>query len=94
MPFPHITWEYLAGFFDGEGTANRLCPESERQAKMRFMAKNPLTSRTLWFNLITGAVTLLTWAQGICPPEWLPWIVFGISAGNFALRFVTTEPIV
>ncbi len=50
-------------------------------------------SRTLWVNGLTAAVTILTWAGGIVPPEWQPAVTLGLAAVNFALRFITTQPV-
>ena len=55
--------------------------------------KSPLLSKTLWVNVLTGAVALLTWASGTVPPQYQVWITVGLAAANFLLRFITTQPI-
>lgn len=56
--------------------------------------KSPLLSKTLWINGLTLAATVLTWATGIVPPEYQPVVTIGLAAVNFALRFLTSQPIV
>ena len=58
--------------------------------------KNPLFSKTLWFNVLTFAASVLTVLSGAAnhiPAEAMPWIVGALAAVNFALRFVTDKPL-
>lgn len=57
---------------------------------MSVAIKGAFKSKTVWFNLITGALELVNLAGGFLPPG----VGLVISAiGNIALRFVTTEPL-
>lgn len=59
-------------------------------------SKHPLASKTVWINVLTVAVAVLTAVSGQTeniPVEWMPYIVAGLAAVNVALRFVTSIPL-
>lgn len=53
-------------------------------------------SKTLWFNIITLIIGIIGQATEIFPMDAQTAKVFAliIAAGNFILRFMTSEPIV
>jgi hypothetical protein len=55
--------------------------------------KNPLMSKTLWFNFLTTIVAGIPLAMGKFP-ELAPYAVIGTAVVNFLLRFVTKQPVV
>ncbi len=57
-----------------------------------FDMKSWLKSKTLWFNVIAGALGVIINAAGVAPidPTWQLGIV---TVGNFILRFLTTEAV-
>lgn len=63
------------------------------------MKKSPITSRTLWFNILTvaaGAVAYLAGSE-IIVENWaamVPMLLAVQGAVNIALRFMTSKPIV
>lgn len=60
------------------------------------MPKSPFASRTLWLNGLTVAAAVLTVLSGMSanlPPQAMPYIVGGLAVVNFALRFITTQPV-
>ena len=48
-------------------------------------------SRTVWFNIATGALTLLAMPEvmAILPPEWAKWFALGNALGNMYMRSIT-----
>ncbi len=54
---------------------------------------NILKSRTVWANVISGALTLIGTLSGQLPPAWAPYIVIAVNVMNLVLRFLTTKPI-
>lgn len=59
--------------------------------------KSPLASKTLWFNLALALATVVLHAlAGFDWVVWLghTWSVLVIAAVNFALRLVTSQPII
>ncbi len=49
-----------------------------------------LRSRTVWFNIVTGALEVANLLTGYAPAG----ILVGVNvAGNIALRFLTAEPL-
>lgn len=64
---------------------------------MPFSTPKPAwASRTLWVNGLTIAAAVLTALSGVShaiPAEYMPYIVTGLAAVNFALRFVTNAPV-
>lgn len=48
-------------------------------------------SKTAWFQGLTFAVGVLQLSTEIVPATWTPYILFGISVLNLALRMVTSE---
>ena len=59
--------------------------------------KNPLASKTLWFNIIMGALMVIE-AQlhvitPLLPGGWAPWVIIGVPIANVILRALTTEPL-
>lgn len=55
------------------------------------MGKSPSRSKTIWFNILTGAATIL--ALPILPPAIVPYIPAAQALVNIALRFVTDQPL-
>ena len=54
---------------------------------------NILKSKTLWFNLLSFAVTVAGTLSGTLPPQFAPYVAAFIAIGNVVLRFLTTTPI-
>lgn len=61
---------------------------------LKSLLANILKSKTLWINGLGVLVQLLTYATGITPPSWQPWLVVALAIINIMLRFVTDSPIV
>jgi hypothetical protein len=63
------------------------------------MTKSPLTSKTIWFNIMTviaGAIAYLAGSE-VVAVNWaaaIPILAAVQGAVNIALRFMTTKPIV
>lgn len=55
--------------------------------------KSIFASKTFWFNLLTGAGTVLGTASGMVPPPALPYVAAASALINIGLRFVTTQPV-
>jgi hypothetical protein len=55
------------------------------------MSKKWIKSRTLWFNVITGALAIVNELQGKVIPTDVSLIV--ITLGNLILRVLTTKPL-
>jgi hypothetical protein len=55
-------------------------------------AKSLFKSKTFWFNLIGGMVTLLQ-AQGVFALIPQPYDALVLAIGNVVLRIVTTQPV-
>lgn len=50
--------------------------------------KSALKSKTIWFNLVTGLVSI----AGVLPIDPATSALI-VAVGNVALRFITTEPL-
>lgn len=59
------------------------------------MGKNPLTSKTFWFNLLTTIIAVLGVIneQSWVTPQMGAVIIATVGVINIALRFVTTQPL-
>jgi hypothetical protein len=55
--------------------------------------KSILTSKTFWFNLLTGAATAASYAVGFLPPQYAVYATIAQSVINIALRIVTSQPV-
>ncbi len=64
---------------------------------MIMISKHPLSSKTIWFNILTLVAGFLVLAQGqdfvADNPTASTFILIAIAAVNFALRFVTKVPV-
>jgi hypothetical protein len=63
------------------------------------MKKSPVTSKTVWFNVLTVVAGALAYFAGseVVVENWgaaIPILVAVQGAVNIALRFVTSKPIV
>ncbi len=52
--------------------------------------KAKVQSKTLWFNGLTSAASILTLLTGVVPPQFLPYALLAQGLINFGLRLVTT----
>lgn len=57
------------------------------------MSKPFWQSRTLWVNVLTLAVTVLTSLSGTLPPDAAPWIAVVLSGVNIVLRVLTDKAV-
>lgn len=59
--------------------------------------KSPLASKTLWFNILMGALMVVEAQMGVITPMlpsgWAPWAILGVPIVNVILRALTTEPL-
>lgn len=61
-----------------------------------FLDKPFWQSKTLWVNVATLAVAVLTALSGqadVIPPEAMPYIVGALSVANLVLRYLTKQPL-
>jgi len=57
------------------------------------MSKAILVSKTVWFNLITMLIMIFSYLQEspIVPPEFQPFVIFGVGLLNLILRIWFTD---
>lgn len=58
--------------------------------------KSPWLSKTLWINGLTVLAAILATVSGMneqIPAEAMPYIIAGLAAVNFVLRFLTERPV-
>ncbi len=82
----------------GEAVERVVAGESVPAAVVHAMegkmeTKSIFSSRTFWFNLLTGAADLIGHAAGIIPPQYQPYIAAASALINIGLRWVTTQPV-
>ena len=57
------------------------------------MAKSIWTSKTFWFNILTGGLALVDQLSPMLPENLRGAIPTIVMVGNILLRFVTTQPV-
>lgn len=57
--------------------------------------KSVATSKTLWFNVLSLLVVMLTTISGQegIPAEYIPYFVMAVNIINVVLRFLTDKPV-
>lgn len=59
----------------------------------RMNGKSLLSSKTFWVNLLGGLAGGASWATGVLPPQYLPYVLAAGAVANILLRVISDQPI-